>query len=79
MLRRCQVCVMVFSCAFLYDERKKTEGDFYEAVRENFISEKKAGDDAGAACGKNGSIKTGGLPLGEWCLSYNRTKLDETQ
>lgn len=35
--------MMAFSGAFLYDERKKTEEDFYEAVRKNFISEKKQG------------------------------------
>lgn len=61
--------MIAFSGAFLYDERKKTEEDFYEAVRKNFISEKKAGDDAGAACGENGGIKTGGFPLGEWGIT----------
>ena len=33
----------------------------------------------GAVSGTDGNEQTDGLKMGIWCLSYNRTKLDETQ
>ena len=42
-------------------------------------NEKSSRNVTGAVSGTDGNEQTDGLKMGIWCLSYNRTKLDETQ